>query len=523
MSRNSLNNFDKRNRFDLSFPVKTTMDMGQLVPICCKRVYPGDIWQMNTDAVVRAAPLLAPIMHKVDLFTHSFFVPMRLLWDNWENFITGGKDNDDASVKPTISFPDGVEVGSLADQLGVPVNVKNTVYDAIPFRAYAKIYNDWFRRENVQDELPISLEDGNDTTTNTTLQNRCWYKDYFTNSLPWPQRGDPVFLPLGQNAPVTLYGDGNALTFSNTSAGYQGRLRASTVIGGVNQNSLAVQGVTSTVPDGTYLGYDSGIAGSADLTSATAITVDALRTAIQTQQWAYLSARAGYRYIEWLQAFFGVKSSDARLQRSEYLGGGRSPIMISEVLQTSSTDETSPQANMAGHGIAAARSHTFRKFFEEHGVIITLCSIMPKAGYYQGIRREWTYETRYDFPNPIFSHLGEQAIMDTELLYKGSTYIPKVFGYSPRFQEVRYSEGEVHGAFRTSLNFWHLDRNFIPDGETAETAEAPVLNSAFVECSPSKRIFAVPSEPGFLCYFSHNILAVRPFPKYGNPGLMDHY
>lgn len=169
---------------------------------------------------------------------------------------------------------------------------------------------------------------------------------------------------------------------------------------------------------------------------------------------------------------------------------------------------------MSGHGISASRSHTWKKNFEEHGIVITLMSIMPKAGYFQGLDRQWTYKTRYDFPNPIFSHLGEQAVMDSELYYEGSEVEPKIFGYSPRFQEVRYKQGKVHGAFRSSLKYWHLDRDF---------AEQQVLNADFVKCNPSKRIFAVETEPGFLAYINHNIKAVRPFPKYGNPGLMDHY
>lgn len=512
MSRNSLNNFDKRNVFDLSHPVKTTLDMGQLVPVMCEQVFPGDVWKMNTDAVVRAAPMLAPIMHKVDLFTHSFFVPMRLLWEDWENFITGGKNGDDASVKPTIKFPNGVAENSLGDYLGFPTGVANSEFDALPFRAYAKIYNDWYRPENLEDEIPMVETEGEDTETNTELQRRCWAKDYFTNALPWPQRGDATFLPLGTQAPVVRSGDTSADVPTFVPLDSQNSTPQWLNSGVVSGNTGIIKNSGGDAFGNALMFARSGL--KADLTSATAITVDALRTAIQTQQWAYLAARAGYRYIEWVQAFFGQKSSDARLQRSEYLGGGRSPILISEVLQTSSTDSTSPQGNMSGHGISASRSHTWKKNFEEHGIVITLMSIMPKAGYFQGLDRQWTYKTRYDFPNPIFSHLGEQAVMDSELYYEGSEVTPQIFGYSPRFQEIRYKQGKVHGAFRSTLKYWHLDRDF---------AEQQVLNAAFVKCNPSKRIFAVESEPGFLAYINHNIKAVRPFPKYGNPGLMDHY
>lgn len=509
MSRNSLNNFDKRNKFDLSFPNKLTMDMGLLTPVLCKLALPGDKWRMSSDAVVRLMPMVAPIMHKVDVYLHTFSVPLRLLMDDWESFITGGKDNKDDTVLPYIDFADGVEPGTLADYLGVPTGVENTRFSALPFRAYNQIVNDWFLPENYKDVLGLAKTPGADTETNTTIQRRAWAKDYFTNALPWPQRGDPVFLPLGIDAPVVGNGP---LAFQGTSGPVNSFWQNTNMQSGYVQPT---EGVIAGFPKDTPVQVASSNSGlKADLSSATAITVDALRTAIQTQQWAYLAARAGFRYVEWLKAFFGVQSSDARLQRSEYLGGGRSPVMISEVLQTSSTDNTSPQGNMSGHGISAQRSHTFNKYFEEHCIVMTIASIMPKAGYMQGVYRPWLYENRYDFPNPIFSHLGEQGVYNAEIYYQANEDDKKIFGYSPRFQEMRYNQGEVHGLFRSDLDFWHLDRKF---------ENLPTLNADFVECNPSKRIFAVPSEPGFLVFVNHNIRAVRALPKFGTPGLMDHY
>lgn len=499
----SLNRFDKRNLFDLSHTHKLTCDMGQLIPCLAMEVLPGDKIKLASDNLIRLPPMVTPMMQDLWAYQHFFFVPYRLLFDNWENFITGGKDNNDTSVLPYITAPadGGFAVGSLADYLGMPTGVPNLQVSALPFRAVSLIYNDWYRDENLIDPVPLSLAEGSDTTTNTTVLRRAWFKDYFTNALPWPQRGDPVYVPLGTTAPVQADG---LLRLENPAGNISGGFQEDVANGWVVHNPIGT--------GATGMQYKEGL--KTDLTSATSVTIDQLRYAIQVQQYAYLLGRAGYRYVEYLKSFFGVTAGDARLQRSEYLGGGKNQFMISEVLQTSGSDDNSPQANMAGHGITAGRSYAFNRRFEEHGIIIGFLSIMPRPAYQQGLYRGWSRKTRYDFYNPVFAHLGEQQVLQKELYAQGTSADDTVFGYESRYEEYRHMDNQVHGLFRTDLNHWHMGRIF---------DTAPTLSEDFINCVPTKRIFAVPSEPACLVDIHHHIKAVRPMPKFGNPGLMDHY
>lgn len=502
--------FNSRNLFDLSHEVKLTCEMGKLVPILCEEVVPGDTFRVSTDMVVRMAPMLAPIMHNVNVYTHFFFVPNRIIFDKWEDFITGGVNGADSTVAPTITSPSGgFATSSLADYLGVPTGVAGLQVSALPFRAYAKIYNDYYRDENLQTEVGLSTAAGTDTTTSTALLDRCWQHDYFTNALPWTQRSTlgAVKLPLGSIAPVTS--DGVL------------RLNGSNISWGANGTPLAVNsGSNSVIVDSgaasSYSGglvYKSGL--KADLSAATSADVNDIRYAFQVQRFLEKMARGGARYIEVIRSHFGVKSSDSRLQRPEYLGGGRSPIMISDVLQTSADDgQPTPLATMAGHGYSAQRSHQFKRFFEEHGWIIGIMSIMPRSTYQQGLEKKWSRDTRYSYYWPVFSHLGEQAIYNKEIYAQGTSADSGIFGYQPRYQEYRKSYSKVHGDFRSSLNFWHLGRIF---------SSLPVLNGDFVKCDPSNRIFAVTSATDHLWIdMYHKIKALRPIPKFGDPGYIDH-
>lgn len=522
--------FNKRNFFNLSHENKLTCKMGELIPIYCEPVLPGDTFNVHTDIMLRLQALLAPIYHRVNVYTHFFFVPNRIVFDKWEQFITKGEDGQDATVYPTVSAPSGGwAVGSLADYLyGVPTGVAGIKVDALPFRCYAKIYNDWYRNQNLQSELALSVDEGADSTTSTTLMYRNWQSDYFTRALPWTQRGPQVTVPLGSRAEV--YGTGQPFSLIHAASN-------------PDQNVYALNGTTTSITTDLYnvgvlktsgtdtvragglglLPKTSGVSSQlyADLTNATSATINDWRVAFQIQRLLEKNARGGARYVEWLLSHFGVRSSDARLQRAEYLGGGKAPLIINEIVQTSSTDSSSPQGNMAGHGISASRSHSFTKSFEEHGYIIGIMSIMPMTNYQQGLNRHWSKSTPYDWYLPVLSHLGEQGVLNKEVYAQGSSVVDtdgnvvdeKVFGYVPRYDEYRHHYSSVHGQFRSTLNYWHMGRIF---------NNLPTLSSQFVTCDPTDRNFAVSGEDTCLVDVYNSVKAIRPIPKQGIPGLIDH-
>lgn len=496
----------KRNKFSLSYKKLFSCDMGELVPVGLTEVLPGDTFQHQTSCLLRASPLLAPVMHPVDVRLHHWFVPHRLVWDNWENFITGGPDGNNASVFPTIAMPvgTGAVVGSLADYLGVPTGVASLAVSALPFRGYGLIWNEWYRDQDLETAVTVSTADGSDTTTNTSMKNCAWEKDYFTSARPWEQKGPAVTIPLGTTAPVK--GTGKALGMTDGTleggsfAGGSGALQEWT--GGVGQN------VGATPALGTAIGAGSKIIGVstdptksgliADLASVSGITVNALRQALALQRFEEARARYGSRYVEYLR-YLGVRSSDARLQKPEYLGGGSETIQFSEILQTAA-DGTNPVGTLRGHGIAAMRSNRYRRFFEEHGYVYTFMSVRPKTIYFQGIYRHWNRRTKDEFWQSELQHIGQQAIKNKEI-YAAHASPEATFGYQDRYDEYRRSESLVAGEFRTStLNFWHLARDF---------SSSPALNASFVSCVPTERVFAVPSVDNMWVQANHSIQARR--------------
>lgn len=471
--------------------------MGEIVPIGLTEVLAGDSIQQSTNALVRAAPLLAPVMHPVNVSIAHWFVPHRLVWEDWEKFITGGPDGMDASVFPTIAMPPstGAAVGSLADYLGVPTGIADLSVSALPFRAYALIYNEWYRDQDLVTPLTIDLTSGIDTTTSTTLQNGAWEKDYFTSARPWEQKGPSITIPLGTSATVKtsasllLTGAQEPLHFKRTTAG--GTITAQSVLqtnaSGFAQNITGGTGTPQDTlyPDNLY----------ADLSGASAVTVNVLREALALQRYEEARARYGSRYTEYLQ-YLGIRSSDARLQRPEYLGGGKETIQFSEVLQTG--EGTDPVGTLRGHGISSMRSNRYRRFFEEHGYVITVLIARPKAIYINALHRTWNRRTKEDFWQKELEHIGQQPILNKEI--NPSHASPNgIFGYQDQYDDYRSIPSSVAGEFRSTLDYWHFARNI---------GSSFALNADFVKCVPTEEPFAT-DEDTLQIMAKHHIQARR--------------
>lgn len=498
----------KRSLHSLSHYKLLSGNMGELIPIGCKEVLPGDTWQHSTSLLLRVSPLLAPVMHPVHVRIHHWFVPYRLLWTNWETFITGGPDGEDASVYPTITMPNsgagGVVAGSLADYLGVPLgnNADGSGYSvsALPFRAYAKIFNEWYRDEDLVTAINMSEAAGVDSTTNTTLQNVAWEKDYFTSARPWPQKGPDVTIPLGTTAPVVSDGTQPTLDIPSLAVNERGLVNVN------NNNTLQVGGAAITGQGAFTFGDNTGL--EVDLSDAAGVSIIEFREALAQMRYEEARARYGSRYTEYLR-YLGVNSSDARLQRPEYLGGGKQTIQFSEVLQTGVTtdgDDTEGVGNLKGHGIAAMRSNRYRRFFEEHGIVLTLMSVKPKTVYMQGLERMWNRRTKEDFFQKEFAHVGQQEVLYKEVYAKHATP-DATFGWQDRYDEYRRSESQVAGEFRTTLNFWHYAREFSSD---------PALNDTFVKSVPTTRVYASTATDQLWVMANHRIAARRIVPKTGS-------
>lgn len=575
----------KRNFFNLSHEVKTTTELMRLSPIFKEKVVPNDLFKVSTEIMCRMLATVAPIMHRIDIYTHYFFVPYRLLYDDFEKYISGGKNGQYDVPRPLVNLGvlyDTISLGSvdnetvrnifgygsLLDYLGFPVqhwtNLDNTINFSVlknfdvpyaPFLAFFKIYCDYYNDENFGIQQWEDYEDLGITTVafwskfkkgftpaklSDDLQsavisifnrhNRAWQKDYFTSALPWQQRGPSVSVPLmsGQGtfyAPVEATANSaiNKTPFFSTIGnvsvqGSLGKLQNATKSAG----STTLRGINTDTDISQLLLYNPGDTLRARIDSSQFSTgellLQELRRTMKVQEFFEKDARGGYRYAEVLPSHFGIRSRDSRLQRAEYLGGGKSPLVVMQIANTSSGDESNPQGNLAGIGVSRQRTHQFKYRVPEHGIILGIMSIMPKANYMDGVRREFYATSRFQEYWPSFANLGEQPIQPFELyMPAGITDIDdstNPFGYTPRYAEYKHRNDEINGYFRGNLKFWHLGRSF---------SSAPTLGQTFIYGEPNPdRIFATSTEypmsqDHFLCQIYHSVRTVRPMPKWGVP------
>jgi hypothetical protein len=512
-----------RSSFDAQKTYKTTFDAGYLIPVYVDEVLPGDTFNLKMTAFSRLATPLYPIMDNMVMESFFFFVPNRLVWSNWVKFMGQQANPGDSisyTVPQTTSPVGGYAACTLGDYLGLPTTGQVTTGKTITHmslyqRAYNLIWNEWFRDENLQTSVPQLMDDGPDNNTNFSLLRRGKRKDYFTGALPWPQKGTAVTLPLGTSAPIAFNGTTgtSAMSVSNVATGtpVTTYLTASTTTGNYVVPSASVP--TSSAPL------------FADLSQATAATINQLRQSFQIQRLLERDARGGTRYTEIVRSHFGVVSPDSRLQRPEYIGGGSSPININPIAQTSAsgaTGSTTPLGNLAAMGTTLAHGHGFTYSSVEHGMIIGLVSVRADLTYQQGLPRMWSRKTRYDYYFPVFAHLGEQSILNKEIYATGDTTDDGVFGYQERWAEYRYKPSQITGLFRSTttgtLDAWHLAQKF---------TTLPTLNDTFIrDTPPVDRIVAVGAAANgkqFLFDAFFNVRMARPMPMYSVPGLIDHF
>lgn len=494
--------------FDLSHDVKLSFNMGELIPTCVMDVVPGDKFKMGVENMLRFSPLVSPVMHRINVSTHYFFVPNRILWDDWEDWITGEIDN----VPPRITAMQNCDEGDLGDYMGVPTDLTSSTgkfFSAFPFAAYCKIWDEYYRDQNLQTEVFVPLVTGTNTDYQTNIAfspplKRAWQHDYFTSCLPWAQKGDAVTLPLTENdqIDVELKGVGNTpdpVLFKKRS-----------------DHTASTSDPVVSASGEMYINTDESVIdpnGTLEVNiNSESVTINTLRRAFRLQEWLEKNARGGTRYIENIYSHFGVKSSDKRLQRPEYIGGSHQKMIISEVLSTAQTvDQSSndiPIGQMAGHGISVGGGNTWEYTAEEHGWIIGIVNVQPETAYQQGIDKKFLRDDRLDYLWPNFAHIGEQEVLLGELYAKSGNFF-NTFGYIPRYSEYRFMNNRVAGEMKTSLDFWHLGRIFSTD---------PALNDIFIECDPDTRIFADDgTSDTIIAHVFNNIKATRKLPKYAIP------
>lgn len=514
----------KRSKFELSHVNSLSCKMGYIVPIMLQECLPGDTFQADNKIFCRVAPLVAPVMHKVWIDVVTVWVANRMIWDNWENFITGGPDGNDDSVPPTITMKP--TVGSLADYFGLPLSSGNITVSALPFRAYALAWNELFRDQDLQEELPISKKDGPDTTTSTALQRAAWQKDYFTTCRLNPQKGAAVSIPVSafgdvsgyvkiwpQGYPSFTFDAGSDVNPAQAPFNVQLAVDGS-VSGYVSGNLKTVFSRSSSEgTDDALLKWQTP-ALQAEFTSTTpsglgAINIDDFRQAMALQRYREKRSLFGSRYEDLLH-FWGLRTQDSRLQLPEVVAVKHGQLQFSEVLQTSADESNSGVGSMYGHGIGAVRSGRWRYYCWEHGWLMSFMIVRPQAVYTQGIERMWTRAVKEDYWTPEYQHIGQQEVLKRELFADGSASDTEVFGYQNRYDEYRRGKNHVTGEFRTTLDYWNMARIF---------ENAPNLNGEFITCNPTDRVYQLSAELSDQLYVmvQNDVLAKRLMSRNGNP------